>query len=113
MLGVIFPGRRYDTGDRLDYLKASILLALDRDDLGPELASWIKEIAPHLSNELLTSGCRAATAGRPTIPTARRRSPDCLGGARGPEPAPNLGFATGCASSGDAGMDAAPGLLSA
>ena len=49
VLGVIFSGRRYDTGDRLDYLKSSILLALDRDDLGPELASWIKEIAPTLA----------------------------------------------------------------
>ena len=48
VLGVIFSGRRYDTGDRLDYLKSSILLALDRDDLGPELASWIKEMAPSL-----------------------------------------------------------------
>jgi UTP--glucose-1-phosphate uridylyltransferase len=48
VLGVIFSGRRYDTGDRLDYLKSSILLALDRDDLGPELVSFIKEIAPTL-----------------------------------------------------------------
>ena len=37
VLGVVFRGRRYDTGDRLDYLKSSILLALDREDLGPEL----------------------------------------------------------------------------
>ena len=43
VLGVVFRGRRYDTGDRLDYLKSSIQLALDRDDLGPELAAWIKE----------------------------------------------------------------------
>ena len=48
VLGVIFRGRRYDTGDRLDYLKSSIQLALDRPDLGPPLASWIKEIAPQL-----------------------------------------------------------------
>jgi UTP--glucose-1-phosphate uridylyltransferase len=48
VLGVIFSGRRYDTGDRLDYLKSSILLALDRDDLGPELSAWIKEMAPAL-----------------------------------------------------------------
>ncbi|MFF2487704.1 UTP--glucose-1-phosphate uridylyltransferase [Microbacterium sp. NPDC058062] len=48
VLGVVFGGRRYDTGDRLDYLKSSIQLALDRDDLGPELAAWIKELAPTL-----------------------------------------------------------------
>ena len=50
VLGVIFSGRRYDTGDRLDYLKSRILLALDRDDLGPELVSWIQEIAPTLGS---------------------------------------------------------------
>ncbi|WP_455133496.1 UTP--glucose-1-phosphate uridylyltransferase GalU [Microbacterium aurum] len=48
VLGVIFRGRRYDTGDRLDYLKSSLQLALDRDDLGPELAAWIRDIAPTL-----------------------------------------------------------------
>lgn len=49
VLGVVFSGRRYDTGDRLDYLKSSIQLALDRDDLGPDLAEWIVELAPTLS----------------------------------------------------------------
>ena len=35
--GVVFRGRRYDTGDRLDYLKAVVRLACERDDLGPGL----------------------------------------------------------------------------
>jgi len=35
--GVIFRGRRYDTGDRLDYLKAVVQLACERQDLGPDL----------------------------------------------------------------------------
>ncbi|WP_426323960.1 UTP--glucose-1-phosphate uridylyltransferase GalU [Microbacterium sp. E-13] len=48
VLGVVFGGRRYDTGDRLDYLKSSIQLALDRDDLGPALGAWIKELAETL-----------------------------------------------------------------
>jgi UTP--glucose-1-phosphate uridylyltransferase len=39
--GVVFEGRRYDTGDRLSYLKAVIRLACDRDDLGPELKEWL------------------------------------------------------------------------
>ncbi len=47
--GVVFRGRRYDTGDRLDYLKSIMLLALDRDDLGPELRPWIKELAGDLA----------------------------------------------------------------
>jgi UTP--glucose-1-phosphate uridylyltransferase len=39
--GVVFHGRRYDTGDRLSYLKAVIRIACDRDDLGPELKDWL------------------------------------------------------------------------
>jgi UTP--glucose-1-phosphate uridylyltransferase len=41
--GVVFRGRRYDTGDRLDYLKACVRLAADRDDLGPPLLTWMRE----------------------------------------------------------------------
>ena len=41
--GVVFRGRRYDTGDRLDYIKAIVQLAVDRDDLGPDLRPWLKE----------------------------------------------------------------------
>ena len=41
--GVVFRGRRYDTGDRVDYIKAIIQLALDREDLGRELRPWIKD----------------------------------------------------------------------
>jgi UTP--glucose-1-phosphate uridylyltransferase len=39
--GVVFRGRRYDTGDRLDYLKATVQLAVDRDDLGPDFRAWL------------------------------------------------------------------------
>ena len=46
--GVVFRGRRYDTGDRLDYIKAIVQLAADRDDLGPELRPWLKEFAATL-----------------------------------------------------------------
>ncbi|GAA4062158.1 UTP--glucose-1-phosphate uridylyltransferase GalU [Agromyces indicus] len=45
VLGVVFRGRRYDTGDRLDYIKSTVQLALDRDDLGAELRPWIKQLA--------------------------------------------------------------------
>lgn len=40
--GVVFRGRRYDTGDKLDYIKAVVQLAGDRDDLGPELKDWLR-----------------------------------------------------------------------
>jgi UTP--glucose-1-phosphate uridylyltransferase len=39
--GVIFRGRRYDTGDKADYLKAIVQLACDREDLGPEFREWL------------------------------------------------------------------------
>ncbi|MBW8762154.1 MAG: UTP--glucose-1-phosphate uridylyltransferase GalU [Microbacterium sp.] len=48
VVGVIFRGRRYDTGDRVDYIKAIVQLAADRDDLGPELRPWLKEFAERL-----------------------------------------------------------------
>ena len=41
--GVVFRGRRYDTGDKLDYLKAVVRLAVDREDLGPEFAAWLEQ----------------------------------------------------------------------
>jgi len=46
--GVVFRGRRYDTGDRLDYIKAIVQLAVERDDLGPELRPWLKDFAAKL-----------------------------------------------------------------
>ena len=48
VLGVVFSGRRYDTGDRVDYIKAIVQLAADREDLGPELRPWFKEFAEGL-----------------------------------------------------------------
>jgi UTP--glucose-1-phosphate uridylyltransferase len=41
--GVVFRGRRYDTGDRLDYIKAIIQLAVDRQDLGEALRPWLRD----------------------------------------------------------------------
>jgi UTP--glucose-1-phosphate uridylyltransferase len=41
--GVVFRGRRYDTGDRLDYLKAIVQLAAERGDLGPPFEAWLRE----------------------------------------------------------------------
>lgn len=40
--GVVFSGRRYDTGDKLDYLKATVRIASEREDLGPEFTRWLK-----------------------------------------------------------------------
>jgi UTP--glucose-1-phosphate uridylyltransferase len=48
--GVVFRGRRYDTGDRLDYIKAIVQLAVDREDLGPDLRPWLREFAAELDD---------------------------------------------------------------
>jgi len=42
--GVTFSEGRYDAGDKLDFLRANVELALDRDDLGPGLAEVLKSI---------------------------------------------------------------------
>ena len=47
--GVVFKGRRFDTGDKLSYLKANVILASEREDLGPELNEWLKEFVAELS----------------------------------------------------------------
>ncbi|MCU1678297.1 MAG: UTP--glucose-phosphate uridylyltransferase [Frankiales bacterium] len=41
--GVLFRGRRYDTGDRLDYLRTVVMLASERHDLGPPFRQFLKE----------------------------------------------------------------------
>jgi UTP--glucose-1-phosphate uridylyltransferase len=40
--GVVFKGRRYDTGDRGDYLRAIVRLACEREDLGPDFRDWLR-----------------------------------------------------------------------
>ncbi|MEU7165166.1 UTP--glucose-1-phosphate uridylyltransferase GalU [Streptomyces morookaense] len=40
--GVVFTGRRYDTGDRGDYLRAIVRLACEREDLGPDFKAWLR-----------------------------------------------------------------------
>ncbi len=46
--GVLFRGRRYDTGDRLDYLRTVVLLASERDDLGPPFREFLREFVATL-----------------------------------------------------------------
>jgi len=48
--GVIFKGRRYDTGDKLGYLQAVVRLAVEREDLGPAFGAWLKKFVQELSN---------------------------------------------------------------
>ncbi len=39
--GVVFRGRRYDTGDKQSYLQAVVTLAMEDPDLGPEFTRWL------------------------------------------------------------------------
>lgn len=42
VLGLVYRGRRFDTGDRLEYIKAVVELASERSDLGPDLLTWLR-----------------------------------------------------------------------
>jgi UTP--glucose-1-phosphate uridylyltransferase len=41
--GVVFGGRRYDTGDRLDYLKAMVRLGVRHRDFGDDFRAWLTD----------------------------------------------------------------------
>jgi len=41
--GVVFSGRRFDTGDKLSYLKANVILAAERPEFGDDLRTWLKD----------------------------------------------------------------------
>ncbi|HEX6338546.1 MAG TPA: UTP--glucose-1-phosphate uridylyltransferase GalU [Jiangellaceae bacterium] len=48
---VVFRGRRYDTGDRLDYLRTIVQLASERDDLGTDFRAFLREFVAKLPDE--------------------------------------------------------------
>src|ERR1700722_4695989 len=41
--GVLFRGRRYDTGNKLDYLQTQIKFACERPDIAPEFVPWLRD----------------------------------------------------------------------
>jgi UTP--glucose-1-phosphate uridylyltransferase len=47
--GVVFRGRRYDTGDKADYLKAVVRIGCDRADLGQDFREWLIGYAAELT----------------------------------------------------------------
>ncbi|MCZ2404351.1 UTP--glucose-1-phosphate uridylyltransferase GalU [Paenarthrobacter sp. Z7-10] len=47
--GVVFRGRRYDTGDKLSYLKAVVTLSCENEELGPDLRKWLGEYTAQLT----------------------------------------------------------------
>jgi UTP--glucose-1-phosphate uridylyltransferase len=44
MFAYIFEGVRYDIGKKLDYLRATVELAVDRDDIGPEFRAILADL---------------------------------------------------------------------
>lgn len=40
----VFEGGRFDVGNKLDYLKATIELAIDRDDIGVDLRAYLADL---------------------------------------------------------------------
>jgi UTP--glucose-1-phosphate uridylyltransferase len=44
VFGRVFSEGRYDIGQKLDFLRANIELALDRPDLGPDLADYLRRL---------------------------------------------------------------------
>jgi UTP--glucose-1-phosphate uridylyltransferase len=51
MTGVVFRGRRYDTGDRLEYLKAVVQLAVEHRELGEDFREWLTGYAAGLGDQ--------------------------------------------------------------
>ncbi|HEV2646432.1 MAG TPA: UTP--glucose-1-phosphate uridylyltransferase GalU [Acidobacteriaceae bacterium] len=43
VFGFQYEGTRYDAGDKLGFLKATVELGLKRDDLGPAFRTWLKQ----------------------------------------------------------------------
>jgi UTP--glucose-1-phosphate uridylyltransferase len=41
--GLVFRGDRYDTGDKLSYLKAVVTLAVRDEDFGSDFATWLSD----------------------------------------------------------------------
>ncbi len=48
VIGLVFDGRRFDTGDRLSYLKTIVELATEREDLGADFSTWLKGFSEKL-----------------------------------------------------------------
>ncbi len=44
VFGYICRRGRYDVGQKLDFLRANVELALERPDLGPPLEAWLREL---------------------------------------------------------------------
>jgi UTP--glucose-1-phosphate uridylyltransferase len=46
--GYLFHGRRFDTGNRIDYLRTLIQFACERPDVAPEFVPWLRKYLDNL-----------------------------------------------------------------
>ena len=44
MHGLIFESGRYDIGQKLDFLRATVELTLEREDLAPEFSAFLVKL---------------------------------------------------------------------
>ncbi|WP_324715720.1 UTP--glucose-1-phosphate uridylyltransferase GalU [Carboxydochorda subterranea] len=51
-----FEGRRYDVGDKLGFLEATVELALERPDLGPAFRSYLEQLIHRPGGPAVASG---------------------------------------------------------
>jgi len=62
--GVLFRGRRYDTGNKLDYLQTMIKFACERPDIAPEFVPWLRSFLDTLpANQDGTASLASVGAG--------------------------------------------------
>ena len=61
--GVVFEGRRYDTGDRQDYLRTIVKLAAERPDLGPRFRDFLRSFVAALPAEAADGPADESTDG--------------------------------------------------
>ena len=69
--GVLFRGRRFDTGNKLDYLRTLVQFACERPDLAAEFVPWLRK---YLDDLRMTQTSRVPGAMDPcTSPRSSRR----------------------------------------
>ena len=48
MYGVKISGKRFDIGNKLDFIKTNVIFGLEQEDIGDKLKDWIKQLAQNL-----------------------------------------------------------------
>lgn len=56
--GKVFVGKRYDAGDKLGFLKATVEFALARPDIGPAFAAYLEELVASRLGGRVSAGAR-------------------------------------------------------